>query len=295
MKTLIRKFEPLLICAYWFRRKVTHRLYWKNMSEQGSERKRSVVFFTTHKSASTFISGFLKDEIGKYGYQHMDYSSALWRLNYFFKDVDDYEIFFSERFSNLFRLEGCIYGPHRQLLKHKDLDLFKKIIFLRNPLDTLVSSYYSFGNTHSVPVHGKHNKSFLERRDSIVAKTIDEYVLEASEKWLFPIFADYDELLCDDDKALVLRYEDYIHDTRVFLCAFFEFLNINVEATNIDQMVTEIVRELGKISSDGHQRSGAEGQYRYELAVETVDTLVKKYKQLDLCNLWFPECNYDEK
>lgn len=59
----------------------------------------------------------------------------------------------------------------------------RMIVHLRDPRDSLISEYYSYGWTHPAPIgDAALVKSYLAKRAKIQAKTVDEYVLEAAPK-----------------------------------------------------------------------------------------------------------------
>ena len=89
---------------------------------------------------------------------------------------------------NLFSENGEIYGPQRKPLNFSGIENYKKIFFLRDPRDVLVSAYYSFGKTHKIPNQKKIKES----------------------------------------NSIYLSYDSYKDNTVVFLEEMFDFLKISL-------------------------------------------------------------------
>ena len=78
------------------------------------ERKKnfySVIFWTTHKSASVFLSSFLELVAKESNLSHLDYSKEIWNFGNQIKLNNPFEI--EKNCNFLYRPFGEIYGPMR--------------------------------------------------------------------------------------------------------------------------------------------------------------------------------------
>ncbi|MGK7926886.1 MAG: sulfotransferase, partial [Spirulina sp.] len=116
------------------------------------ERPRSILFYTSHKCASTFVGKLLDTICKKSQYEIIDYAGTIWGAGDRLKHIESpYELFLERAYSDLYSLHGKIYAPQREYLDFPGRTKFKHIFFLRDPRDVLISAYYSFGFTHLEP------------------------------------------------------------------------------------------------------------------------------------------------
>lgn len=162
----------------------------------------------------------------------------------------------------------------------KIFESFDKILYIyRNPLDTLISSYYFFGN-RTVPFE-HYNVPDIERKKY---SDIDYFVLSELPRWIYH----YKNTVPKSD--IVLCYEEMKSDTfGVFFDAFkrlnfpideailkksielssFENINKMSEETN-QSSVMAFHKEADTKFLGKHTRSGKTKQYTDELKEETI-------------------------
>jgi len=236
-------------------------------------RPRSVLFFTTHKCASTFVSGPLfKTLLRESQYRHVDYGRAIWYGGNKLDPGGEYENFFSEAYSDLFSLNGNLYGPQRRFFDFPGRPEFRHIFFLRDPRDVLISSFYSEAFTHPVPPSLAAQKRLSKSRASAKEQSLDEYVLENAQSWIKPLYSQYRAARESATDSLYLPYDLFIQDTEQFIVMLANFLGIRPRPARIDALVRS-ADPVQKTEVLKHKRSGRSGQYLEKLSPETVRKL----------------------
>ena len=237
---------------------------------------QSILFFTTHKCASTFVSKLLAEFEKSTALSHFDFAKEIYRLGDTI-NVGDNEVFLHNAQYILFKPIGEIYGPLRFPIILDDFKKYRAIFFLRDPRDVAVSAYYSFGFSHGIPANSESAKIFMNERNRIREEGIDKYALRAATDWLKPLYNTYDELRKSNENSLFLRYEDFVSQPVHFSNELVNFLKAGSE--NEFENIKNIIVNTKKISNasqqakSSHQRSGKSRQYLAELKPETVDEL----------------------
>jgi len=173
-----------------------------------------------------------------------------------------------------------IYRTHKIYMK--SYNLFDKRIFIhRNPLDTLISSYY-FYKDREVP--------FLDDSLNIREKLhdIDFYVLYKINSWI----NFYDTSIKHSD--FVINYSELKQDTETVFSELLKFLDwdfddelmrkaIDISSfKKIKTMGDEKMQKYGNGPKDGSfngefTRSGEESQFYHELQEETINIVLDKF------------------
>ena len=173
-----------------------------------------------------------------------------------------------------------IYRTHK--IYTKSYDLFEKKIFIhRNPLDTLISSYYFYRN-REVP--------FSDDPENIRKKLhdIDFYVCYKINTWVIfyetgikhaDFVINYTELKKDTENIFVklLAFLDWEYDKELVKKAV-----IFSSFKSVKQMGREMDQRYGNGPKDGSfkgefTRSGEESQFHHELKEETINFVLKKF------------------
>ena len=233
----------------------------------------SVIFFTTHKCASTFVSGGLLDTIDAWSdYRHVDYAGSIWSAGDKLPIEGAYEPFLQQAYSDLYAARGVLYGPQRRPLDFPGRKDFKHVFFLRDPRDVLVSSYFSFAFTHGVPSNSAAEERFRKERQAIKDLDIDSFVLQEANNWVEPVYSDYRELRETASDALFLSYQSFAEDTEKFVTELCGFLDVVPPPGAIGKLAAE-ARPIQSAEKMSHKRSGKTGQFRDKLRPETVNVL----------------------
>jgi hypothetical protein len=253
-------------------KKIKKELILKIKNSKPGNKKRSILFFTFHKCASTMFSEYVLRNIK--GFQHIDYADYLW-----YKPVH-----YNKPLK--FKPTGFIYGPIR-LSQYNGIvyDLLLKptiepnflrdkvsIFFIRDPRDILISSYYSYGFTHPLnPVKEKKTQQ-LQLRQEIQSLTLDEYVLKFADEQI-DFFNSLKAVASSCEQKVILKYEDMVTNFDAFI----------LDLKKVVELEDEVIEEFFNISRPrkvvdhtSHRRSGEISQYKKELKQQTIDLLNQK-------------------
>lgn len=242
----------------------------------------SVLFFTTHKCASTFTSKVIKSIGSHSDYEIYDYAAAIYQLGDGIDAGDPFD-FMTKNSDILFNRRGEIYGPLRMPVTIPNMDGFRKVFFLRDPRDVLVSAYYSFGFSHGLPGNTDRRRIFLKAREQIQNEGIDNYCLRALREWILPTYKSYMEIRGREKNSIYLSYDLFKDDTKGFLTSLIEFLEIR-------EFPDRIVNQLSKSATPvqnrkpnkklRHKRSGQSHQFESELKDSTLEELNRELTEV---------------
>jgi len=240
----------------------------------------SIIFFTTHKAASNFTNQVLKEIEQSSEFVLYDYGALIGSLSEKLCITNKFEEYLNENSNTLFQLYGEIYGPQRMPLNFEGINHYKKIFFLRDPRDVLVSAYYSFGFSHIKPNSSTLLGTFLKDREKIQNQTIDEFVLQQANKWIKPVYTEYKSLRQNTSQdTLYLKYNDYVQDTVGFINSVFNFAGLeNKELAERLSLTANPITKLEK--KDNHKRSGKNNQWKTHLTQSTQDMLNVELKHI---------------
>ena len=163
----------------------------------------------------------------------------------------------------------------------------KYIIHYRNPLDILISQYYSFGYTHPVPDKSKvWYEEFIKKREIIQSQTLDEYCL--SQKNIDDINEKYNSLFNWIEKykhkenVFISDYDDMYYNFEDWLKKIFDFLSLKTYNETLSMFEKEFKNSNEEhIKTDvkdvkRHHRSGLSKQYLIELKKTTIEFVISK-------------------
>lgn len=252
-----------------------------NYLKNKSKNKKSILLWTTHKTASTFIGKALKQITKNSDYKYYDYASSIWYLGDSLKIENPFKVESDCPF--LFKDYGEIYGPLRTPFKIKGQENFNNIFFLRDPRDLLISGFYSKSMTHELPTHKLIRKNFLEERSRIFEQGIDFYCLEYVDKWIIPFFKSYQEIRDNCPGSKFLSYEDFLNSPSNFLRKLCKFMNIEIKEENIKVLTKKALKPFKKNTFSknkkiSHFRSGKNRQFEYEIKEKTLKEINEKLK-----------------
>lgn len=240
-------------------------------AQKAIEKPRSVIFFTTHKCASSFMNHFFTMVAKDSKYKVIDYATSIWALGDSLDAGATYEPFLEQNYDQLYFQTGEIYAPQRQPLNFPGIEKFKHIFFLRDPRDVLVSAFYSFGFSHALPQNKIAKAAFLKQREKIQQGTIDDYAREAATDWILPIYKNYQSLRESSNSSLFLSYDLFNTNLPKFIKDLSSFLDFTLSEEKIQEIVK--ANEKGsnvKENISKHRRSGESGQFRDKLSPKTI-------------------------
>jgi len=161
-----------------------------------------------HKTATVFLSKFFID------------ISRSKRFKYYSRDV-------SENNAKLFyRQRNCFLCPARGFPKALDKDVHY-IFILRNPLDILVSEYFSFGWTHPIKGTDEEKENLTKLREDIQKMSLDDYCLKYADK----LYNKFKSLLRlnlskEGDNYHVITYEELVTNFKAWAYKIFEIVEV---------------------------------------------------------------------
>ncbi|MEB3265250.1 MAG: hypothetical protein VKN13_01400 [Cyanobacteriota bacterium] len=243
---------------------------WTNMFRNKGD---SIYFYTMHKSASTLFSDFvLKNLIGL---RHVDYIRKLYdgRLN-------------SSRSNPLvFRPRGHVYGPIRVSSDGTGVDYSEPLngvtvspdfvrdkvalFFVRDPRDILVSSYYSFGATHTYSARPDIRRAQGILRSRIQDMSIDDYALEFVQAQV-SYFETIHRLSQSCRRGALMKYEDMIDNFDYFAGQLTQHIDVH---PHVVRQMYRRSRPRRQEAVTSHRRSGKTGGFRHKLQPSTIAVL----------------------
>jgi len=222
-----------------------------------------------HKTATVFLNSFFRDV------------SRAKKYKYYSRDV-------SERNARLFKNQtDCFLCPVRGFPAKLTPDIFY-IFVIRNPLDILVSEYFSFGWTHTIKGNDDERYTMTTLRDEIQQLSIDAYCLKYADtlyKKLIPLLGL--NLNKESDNYYVVTYEELVTDFEKWSTKMFELVDVPEDKQNL--IYSKYVQEFENIQettpeqimsgeSIPHKRKVLPGDHLVKLKSLTVATLNNKFK-----------------
>ena len=256
---------------YWF--KINQKL--KFFLAKNNESK--ILIFGFPKSGNTWLRFLIYNYLNLLINPSQDKTISFDMLNKLQNNVLDRGTTFSNQ--NGFPL---FYRTHK--IYKKPYDLFDKKIFIhRNPLDTLISSYYFYKN-RKIPFSDEPTNMREKLHD------IDYYVLYKIDDWInyFNISIRHADF--------IINYSNLKNDCENQLSKLVKFLDWDLNQSlieksikmssfkNIKKMSEEKFQQYGNGPSDGSffgkfTRSGEEGQFYNELSSKTIEDVQKKFPE----------------
>ncbi len=232
--------------------------------------QQSVLFFTTQKTASSGVNklfDFINREF--LNMQIVDVSGFAYNLS---SDEESSTLFRYRQ--NLFRSKGFIYAPVRDYVPLGDLELYRVLLFLRDPRDVLVSSYFSLKKSHVVPQNKERRAHFLNLRNYISGISVDEHV-----RLMYPFFLSkythYLALYRTNSSLSLLRYEDMINKSDEWADALLKSLDLVPDVASIEgvKQAMGLDQPLPSPNEAKHIRSKKPGDYRDKLSEDSINFL----------------------
>ncbi|MEM9904052.1 MAG: sulfotransferase domain-containing protein [Cyanobacteria bacterium P01_D01_bin.44] len=237
---------------------------------------KSVLFFTTHKCASTYMGKCIRYINGKYlNLTHLDFMLYLWM----YSNQDTFQLLENKK-SIVFYPEGMLYSPLRKYVPVPEIDQYCILLMLRDPRDVIVSEYFSVAYSHVLSPHKMRKEELLNRRSQVQKMTVDEYALEKAKHYQ-QVYSEYCNHLIKAQNIKFLRYEDFMQNFNFWIQQLEDCLKISISEEDRDRLYelkggdAEIIENKLK-----HIRKGTPGDYKNKLTEETQDFLNSKFKEI---------------
>jgi hypothetical protein len=267
---LVRRLVPgRLVQALFFRRE--QRLYDGKLATPSAA--PSVLFFTVHKCASTFVPQALgyfneREQLGL-----IEVNLPAWVRKISALDPAAFMTLHAER---LFRPRGVLYAPLRRYVPVPGREAYRTILMLRDPRDVLVSQYYSVAYSHRLPFRSVSQERFEAKRASARASSIDDYVMDECAA-ICGVYEEYAQQLFGAPGVALLRYEDMMQDPGAWVSGLARALGVACNESDVrfltsaGRLTTHRVEDATK-----HLRSGTPGDHRRKLQPATIDALTSR-------------------
>jgi len=234
----------------------------------------SVYAFSLHKSGSTLLFNMLSELSKKLDYEYFSIQDKMF----------EYGIPPKESLKNteeLFSDKGYVYGGFRFFPKNYSIgeySKYKSILLVRNPLDALVSMYFSAKSSHKIPKSGILKNIWLKKREETQKQSIDEFVIASAEAHKERVMS-YTELL-GSECCRLFRYEDIIYDKAEFLRDIADHYAWDVPTNILSEIAKKHDIFPGTEKSSEHVRQVHPGNFKKNLQPETITYLQEIYKDV---------------
>ena len=218
----------------------------------------SIIYFTVHKAASTYLKKVVETLASGKGIACVDYPVLYHQTDFLaFEELD-------------YNPVGHAYGPFRWYMQLEDIDQYKLLLHLRDPRDTLVSQYFSFGQSHPI-----WNEFQAKRKERIEKMTLEEYVVDAAPQ-VRERYADYAEHMAGRPNVLFVKYEQMVDDFDGWLDAVAQHLDLaDGNARAFRRIKRKRVEKVEKEDPRKHVRQITPGDHVRKLDTRTIDELNK--------------------
>lgn len=231
----------------------------KGLKRKTKSKKQSIIFFTVHKSASTFVKNLIFDLESK-SLKPISFASLL--------TPTEQEMLFNEqsKMKKILEPTGYVFGAFRMFYNLPDLEDYKIVLLLRDPRDVLTSQYFSTLYNHPLA-----RKGFFEKRKRYQDYTIDDFVLEMADS-LQVKYAEYLKNIVHRPNTLFLKYEEMVTNFDEWLHKLSKFL----ELKNNENKLQQIIESTSfKVKENKHNfiRNITPGDHKNKLKSETIEKL----------------------
>jgi len=234
----------------------------------------SVYAFSLHKAGSTLLFNMLMELAPHVGLSYFSIQDQMF-INGIAPNANILET------AKLFKPTGYLYGGFRfypTAYKLASLGQYQKILLVRNPMDTLVSMYFSRQKSHVLPDKGSLREIWLKRRKNAVEQDIEEFVRDKYQSHMQRIKS-YVEILSQEN-CILYRYEDVIYDKLGFLKNICNHYEWNVEESVLQEIVSRYDIFPETENQENHIRQVHPGNYKKQLSVETQQFLEEEFRDI---------------
>ena len=241
----------------------------------------SVFIMTIHKAASSFVGAEIIPALAKaQGFDFFDISAKAFKAGANYRDT------VLDHMSTL-ESPGYCFGPFRgpMILNMLDISANRLLVHVRDPRDCVVSAYYSFGYSHTIPPGKEEQKRFMERRERILSQSIDDYAMEEIGTVIKRLRA-YLKHAGRAEQHMISRYEDMVLDFPGWVRQVSEFIGGADGSAAVEKLVEKVSFDTKEEDIYKHKRQVQPGDHRRKLAPETITRLN------ELCGDLLPTLGY---
>ncbi len=232
--------------------------------------KQSVVLFSMHRSASTFMIDFLKRLASLSSMRHVWIDPKLESMPH---NKGKHVRIIPPKIQKNFSPVGRIYGPHRRFANIPDLQQYKTVMVLRDPRDVLVSLFFAQVYSHGPPPDKQLRIEYLRRSRKAKEQGIDQYVLAGSDN-ILAIYRAYLKAH-KENEILLLTYEEMVTNFPVFLKKLLGHCDL---AEHYKTMLKFNKFKPPKENIYAHKRQMTPGDFARKLKGPTIKRLNEKFR-----------------
>ena len=278
----IRKVPPLdaLIGEWVFEQRWSTEFALLEGKDISSSTHPSIIHMGLNRSASQWIKSVLRRVSETEGLVHVRWNEMAFDSSYPFLD----RLESVEEYQHIFKPRGYLYSAFGGYpVGIPNFARYKVILAVRDPRDILVSRYYSKAFSHRLPFEGSDKRdSVLQEREQARGQSVDDFVLEKSEKLKQNYDTYLDQLLNDHPDVHVARYEDMTADVNAWMESILDYIEISPSQSIKEEILEEAQSVQNKKREDvnSHIRKGQPGDYKHKLSPSTISKLNKKFSQI---------------
>lgn len=228
----------------------------------------SVFIMTIHKAASSFVGAEIIPVLAKaQGFEFFDISAKAFKAGANYRET-------VQQHMSILESSGYCFGPFRgpMVLNMLDMSANRLLVHVRDPRDCVVSAYYSFGYSHTIPPGKEEKKRFIERRERIQSQSIDDYAVEEIGTVAKRLRA-YMKHAGRAERHLVSRYEDMVLDFPAWVRKVSAFIGGGDGSAAVEELERKVSFETKGEDIYKHKRQVMPGDHRRKLKPETIAQL----------------------
>lgn len=221
----------------------------------------SILFFTTHKCASRYVSRLFTSLAEAEGMTPVDYDAFVTSSKVPLS-LHPYKA--EGTLSFAFQPQGYYYGPigsYREIPQHKDYRVFLQ---LRDPRDVLTSLYYSTSFSHALI-----SPKVLRERKAALEISLDEFVLDNAKRY-YLIYSDYCEYMLGQNTVLFLKYENMVGDFEGWLKQLSEHTGMDHLYESLQRIQEQADFQVSEENIFSQRRQVTPGDHMRKLKPETI-------------------------
>lgn len=276
MKTYQRKLEDsvkknnksILAKAYTALLQISRPFYFKDeylllhgLKPKTNSKQQSILFYTVHKSASTFIKNTVMELLAHENLTVINFSG------YLSKNAQEATYNNTDKMGKLLKPKGYFYGAFRSYYSFPEMERYKILLVLRDPRDVLNSYYFSTLYNHPIG-----RKEVLEEREMYADMDIDSFVLHKAPEFKIR-YSDFCKHLLHRPNVVLLQYEDMISNFTPWINKLSDFLEIKNNEEVKKNIIAKTSFKVKKEDKNSFIRSIKANDYKDKLKPETIEKL----------------------
>lgn len=237
----------------------------------------SIIHFSLNKAATQYVRNILVTCAGENSLTPVQFNQFAWMTNIEFLDNMGPEQL--DKYKHVFKPKGYCYTVFANYVDGiPEIESYLKILMIRDPRDILTSHYFSQAYSHPLPGDPEKAADFQRKRELVLQKTIDEFVMTYSDR-VAECVGNYLQFLVGQPNLLVTRYEDMIADFPRWLDELLSFCSLSISdktrASLIDSAAAGALPAAHR--PDQKRRQVAPGDHRRKLKAETIAALNERF------------------